>query len=342
MLKQEFAARHFASLRPCRFAQPISEERMYRISRQAAAALIFLGGTIASEPVHARLVCQSVDKISFAKNEDPKGYKKITSTSEDDMVKTCKTTSWSTPLDNWYYGDYDFLYSDWAKRYHTEAGRREPMASRPASYITEIRRYGCTMDGTPLGYFALHLANTGKKPSGELTFLCVLHEQSNDIRRGAGLGFELFNEALSTAGLLGRSDSINLKVTALPTAIPFYSSLDVDCSSETRGKVTVTEFETGRTPYTKDGGARVKRRFFSFNENWGDGKPSYKRIKYGCTSKDDYDKLVKLGAAMEAAGHHNPLTDQKGEGEIDFQVARDEMCHALDHKKELVSQLCGK
>lgn len=315
---------------------------MYRISRQAAVAFIFLGGTIASEPVHAQLVCQGVDKINFEKKEDPKGFKKIKSTSVDDMIKTCKSTGWSTPLDNWYYGDYDFLYSDWKERYHTDAGRSEPMGSRPASYITEIRRYSCTFNGSPLGYFALHLANTGKNPTGELTFLCVLEDQSHDVSRSAGLGFDLFNEAFSTAGLLGRSESINLKLTALPSAIPFYSSLDVDCSSETKGKVTVTEFETGRTQYTKKGGASVARRVFSFNKNWEGDKPSYKRIKYGCTSKDDYGKLVKLGAAMEHAGHRNPLTPQKGDGEIDFKVARDEMCHALDHDKQVVSQLCDK
>jgi hypothetical protein len=334
----------FALLRLASFAQPISEERMYRISCQVAVGLIFLGGAIASRPVHAaQPVCQPVDKINFDDLKNHKGWQEIKSTPADKMIEAgCKATDWNNPLDNWYYGDYDFLHSDWKTRYHTEAERSKAMAdrSRPASYITEIKRFSCTTtNGSPLGYFAFHLVKTGRNPTGELTFLCVLGEQSKDVARSRGLGFDLFNEALSTAGQLGGKNSVNLKITALPSAIPFYSSIDLDCSYTK----PVTEFNTGTVDYSKEGGARVPRRAFSFDENWEGGKPSYKRINYGCTSKDDYRKLKKLADELVKLEYQNPLADEKGEGTINFAAAREEMCGVLrEHNETLATKLCGK
>jgi len=316
---------------------------MYRIFCQAAVAFIVLCAAIASGPVHAQLACQPVGKIDFVDLKNHKGWQVINSTPADKMIEAgCKSSSWSNPLDNWYYGDYDFLHSDWKKRYHSEDERTKAMAqrSRQASYVTEIKRFGCTYDGDPLGYFAFHLVKTGRNPTGELTFLCVLKDQSNGVERSAGLGFKLFNEALTTAGQLGGNDSINLKITALPTAIPFYSSMDMDCSYTE----PVTEFNTGTIGYTKGGGAHVARRFFSFNEEWQRGKPSYKRIDYGCTSQNDYRKLVALADEMKKLEYENPvLSDEKGDGTIKFADARKDMCEVLrGHDKKRASQLCGK
>ena len=200
-----------------------------------------------------------------------------------------------------------------------------------------------------MGFFAFRLDPKAASGNGELTFLCVPQGRTAGIGRSQGFGFELFNEALTTAGHAGGGGSVNLTLTALPTAIPFYSSLDIDCSSETRDKVTVTEYKTGLVQYSKEGGARVKRRAYLFNENWTGGKPTYKRINYGCTSKEDYEKFVKLGAAMIKLGKQNPLTDKEGDDqevkdEKQFADARKEMCKLLEeyHQTELKQKLCGK
>jgi len=311
---------------------------MYRISCHAAIALIFLCSIIAYQPVHAEIRCESVDKIAYEKLAKYSGFDTVKSTPVDDTIKEfCKTQSWTNPLDFWHYGDFDFLFPNAS---YTDSEKRKAMGSRDKDYVKQIKRYSCTLDGKPLVAFHLDKA---ANPAGELTFLCVLENKTAGINRGAGLGFNLFNEALSTAGQTGRGDTINLKLTALPAAIPFYSSLDVDCTYYEDSKVT--EYKTGLLQYTKQGGAHVERRAYSFDESWKGGKESYKTIDYGCTSKNDYDGLVKLAkAAEEEHGHKYPLANQQGNGSIKFAAVRKNICDVLTdehyHDKNLLRDYC--
>lgn len=322
---------------------------MNRTSCQATVALILLCVASASEPGHADdIKCAAVgptigkDTLFGMKN-----YNAISTSADRDVDASCKSGQWSNPLEYWLYGDYDFLYNNYGKK-----ERKGVMGSRdPDYYKKEIKRYSCTNDKGPVGFFAFRLDPKAASGNGELTFLCVPQGRTAGIGRGQGLGFEVFNEALSTAAHAGGGGSVNLTLTALPTAIPFYSSLDINCGSETRDKVTVTEYKTGPVQYSKGGGARVSRRFYLFDTNWKGGQPTYRRINYGCTNKEDYDKFVQLGAEMQHLGERNPFATEVPKGgvldnnhEKKFADAREEMCHLVEERDatELAKKLCGQ
>jgi hypothetical protein len=288
------------------------------------AILSFCGAVLAAQPLRAEFKCEPVDKIKYSSDKMPKGWEKIDKTPADDEIeKVCTTKDWNKPLDDWHYGDYDFLFSNWKDRYPTEAAREKAMKSRPPSYIKEIKRYSCTEGGAPAGFFAFHLDDKTASPSGELTFLCV----PKNLRSG-GVGARLFNAALSEAGSKAGGDTVNLRIKALVSAIPFYNSFNMSCSSESRDKVTITTFSTGPVKLTK-GIARLSRRAFSFNENLQGGKTSCKRINYGCISKDSYKAFLALGAAMHNADYDDPLMEQKCDATIDVATATKKMCDLL-------------
>lgn len=291
---------------------------------RVVALMLFCGAALDCQPVSAQINCQLVDKVKYSSDKMPSGWERVdTTTADDDILKSCTAKDWSKPLDDWYYGDYDFLYSTWKDRYPTEDERAKAMKSRSPSYVREIRRYSCSEGAQNVGYFAFHLDSKTASPSGELTFLCV---RSN--ARSSGVGAQLFNTALSEAGSKGGGDTINLKIKALVSAIPFYNSFNMGCSSESRDKMTVTTFSTGSIKLTK-GHARISRRAFSFNENLAGGKPSCKRINYGCVSKDSYRGFRALAAAMVDAGYDDPLMQDSCDTTIEFAAARKNICDFL-------------
>jgi GNAT superfamily N-acetyltransferase len=289
------------------------------------AVALYCGAMLTAQPLRAEFQCEPVDKIKYSSDKMPSGWEKVEkTTADDDIEKLCVTKDWSKPLNDWYYGDYDFLFSDWKDRYPTEKAREEPMKSRSPKYIREIKRYSCTENGAAAGFFAFHLDAGTTHPGGELTFLCVPKNL-----RSAGIGVRLFNAAVSEAGSKGGGDTVNLRIKALVSAIPFYNSFDMNCSDEKRDHVKVTTFDTGPVKLTK-GKARLSRRAYSFNENLeSGGKPSCKRIKYECDSKESYKGFFDLGAAMLQAGYNNPLTQTSCDGSIDVATATKLMCDLL-------------
>lgn len=306
----------------------IKEDEVSKITSQIAL-MLFCGAVLVPQPLRAQVQCALVDKIKYSSDKMPTGWEKVDSTTaDDDVQKYCMTNDWNKPLDDWYYGDYDFLFSSWKDRYPTEDARGKAMKSRPASYIREIRRYSCTEDGKVAGFFGFHLDAKTASPSGELTFLCVPKNL-----RSAGNGGRLFNTALSEAGSKAGGDTINLRIKALVSAIPFYNSFNMGCSFETREKVTVTNFSTGPRKLTK-GVARISRRV-AFNENLEGGKPSCKRINYGCIAKDNYKAFLLLGDAMLAAGYDNPLMQMQEncDASIDLATVKKNICDFLRQRK---------
>jgi hypothetical protein len=116
-----------------------------------------------------------------------------TTRSDQDIGSQC-TTGFQDAVDNWLYGDYHFLYSNWDEIY-TKKGDRESAAKlAKAAYVTStIKRYRCMDGNIDVGYFAF--AADGKGHTA-LTFLC---RRKSVTYSGANLLQEAYKMASKSA-----------------------------------------------------------------------------------------------------------------------------------------------
>jgi hypothetical protein len=246
--------------------------------------------SVCATTAQAQFVCTKVavkkgDPLTILGSEieqsTGKAYLALSTDIDNDIKSDCSYT-WSGPLNNWLYGDEDYLYPKNPGKYGKSellrvAGNRQQIISN---------NYSCTDGGTQVGYYAYSIESGSTQM--KLEFLCTLKAE-----QGKGYGLQMMNEAAANANTtFTKKAGFRISLIAHPKAIGFYNGLDMDCSTEHEDDVSRNVYSTQLSQNPFVGLARKARCF----EASLIGAGGTEKISYSddCLSDDEYQEFLGL------------------------------------------------